>query len=271
MRLDAFRLEYSPQLASAAVAEVALASEPAPAAGVTTVPSGVDTTFTCDIRTAFDQAGLAGFSGIRLSSFPAPVFEGLEMGSPPVPVAAAQVETTADGFSVFFAPAMSRQNNQPLRVVFRQQALEHNTAIDAWLLGPTGTLPQPVAAGNANDQVLTNALAVYTTDPAPALQVTLIPAILTPNGDGINEATQISYSLIQFAGQIQMDVEVFDLSGRRVRQLLSATQASGAYQLSWDGRDGGGQLLPPGNYLWRVQGKAQARTFSTEKVIGVVY
>ncbi|MCC7264272.1 MAG: hypothetical protein IT369_17315 [Candidatus Latescibacteria bacterium] len=271
MRLDAFRLEYSPQLASAAVAEVALASEPAPAAGVTTVPSGVDTTFTCDIRTAFDQAGLAGFSGIRLSSFPAPVFEGLEMGSPPVPVAAAQVETTADGFSVFFAPAMNRQNNQSLRVVFRQQALEHNTAIDAWLLGPTGTLPQPVAAGNANDQVLNNALAVYTTDPAPAVQVTLIPAILTPNGDGINEATQISYSLIQFAGQIQMDVEVFDLSGRRVRQLLSATQPSGAYQLSWDGKDGGGQLLPPGNYLCRVQGKAQARTFSTEKVIGVVY
>lgn len=271
MRLDSFRLEYSPQLASSAVGEVALASDPAPLAGITTVPSGVDTTFTCDIRTAFDQAGLAGFSGVKLSSFPAPVFERLEIGSPPVPVAAAQVQAAADGFSVFFDPAMTRQNNQPLRVVFRQQALEHNTAVEAWLLGPAGTLPQPVAAGNANDQVLTNALAVYTADPAPALQVALSPAIVTPNGDGINEAMQIAYSLIQFSGPIQMDIEVFDLSGRRVRQLLSAAQPSGAYQVSWDGRDGGGQVLPPGNYLCRVQAKAQARTFSTEKVIGVVY
>ena len=271
MRLDAFRLEYSPQLASAAVGEVAVAAEPAPAGGIATVPSGVDTTFTCDIRAAFDQAGLVGFSGVKLSSFPAPIFAALEMGSPPVPVAETRVETDENGFSVFFDPAMGRQNNQPIRLVFRQEALEHHTAVDAWLLGPAGTLPQPVAAGNANDGVLTNALTVFTTDPAPDLQVTLAPAILTPTGDGVNEAAQIAYSLIQFAGPIRMEIEVFDLSGRRVRQLLSELQPAGAYQLLWNGRDDGGQLLPPGNYLCRVQAQAQARTFSTENVIGVVY
>ena len=271
MRLDAFRLEYSAQLASSAVGEVALASEPAPADGFAAVPSGVDTTFTCDLRATFDQAGLAGFSGVKLASFPPPVFERLEMGSPPAPVQGTRVELASDGFSVFFAPAMTSQNNQPIRLVFRQQALEHNTAIDAWLLGTSGSLPQPVAAGNASDGVLTNALNVYTTDPAPALQVSFAPAILTPNGDGANEVGRISYSLIQFAGQIQMDIEVFDLAGRRVRQLLSAPQVPGVYQLSWDGRGEGGQVLPPGTYLCRVQAKAQARTCSTEKVIGVVY
>lgn len=271
LRLDSFRLEYSPLLASAALGEVALASQPAPPAGVAAVPSGVDTAFTCDIRAIFDQSGLAGFSGVKLSSFPSPIFERLEMGSPLAPVGQVRVEPASDGFSVFFAPAMTSQNNQPLRLVFRQQVLEHNTAIDAWLLSPPGGLPQPVAAGNASDGVLTNALNVYTTDPEPALQVTLSPAVLTPNGDGANEAARISYSLIQFAGQIQMDVEIFDLGGRRVRQLLSAPQPSGAYQLDWDGRGEEGQLLPPGNYLCRVRGKAQARDFSTERVIGVVY
>lgn len=271
MRLDAFRLEYAPQLASSAVGEVALAEEPAPADGITAVPSGVDTTFTCDLRATFDQSGLTGFSGLKLASFPAPVFERLEMGSPLAPVSDLRVEPASDGFSVFFEPAMTSQNNQPIRLAFRQQALEHNTAIDAWLLGPPGSLPQPVAAGNASDAVLTNTLSVYTIDPEPALQVTLSPAVLTPNGDGANDAARISYALIQFAGQIQMHIEIFDLGGRRVRQLLSAPQASGAYQLSWDGRGEGGQLLPPGNYLCRVQAQAQARTFSTEKVLGVVY
>jgi len=271
VRLDAFRLEYSPQLASGAVGEVAVAADPAPAGGVAAVPSGVDTTFTCDIRALFDQTGLAGFSGIKLASFPAPVFERLEIGDPLAPAAVARVETAPDGFSVFFAPAMDPQNSQPLRLIFRQQALEHHTAVDAWLLGPAGSVPQPVAAGNANDRVLTNALTVYTTDPAPDLQVRLLPAILTPNGDGVNEAARIDYALIQFAGPIQMDVEVFDLSGRRVRRLLSGLQPSGAYQLSWNGRDEGGQLLPPGAYLCRVQARAQARTFASEKIIGVVY
>jgi hypothetical protein len=271
MSLDAFRLEYAPQLASSAVGEVALAGEPAPAGGVAAVPSGVDTTFTCDVRAFFDQDGLPGFAGLKLASFPAPVFERLEMGDPLVPVAVARVDTALDGFSVYFAPAVDRQHNQPLRLVFRQQALEHHTAVGAWLLGRGEGLPQPVAAGNASDAVLTNALSIYTADPEPALEVRLSPAVLTPNGDGANDLARISYSLIQFAGQIQVEVEVFDLAGRRVRRLLSAPQSSGAYQLDWDGRGDGNQLLPPGNYLCRVRGQAQARTFSTEKVIGVVY
>jgi hypothetical protein len=208
---------------------------------------------------------------VRLSSFPAPVFAGLEMGQPLAQVSDARVVATAEGFEVFFPQPLNQQNNQPLRLYFRQQVLEHHTTLSAWLLDVQGGLPQPVAQGNANDLVLTNGLNVYSADPAPALQTAFSSRILTPNGDGANDQAQISYSLIQFAGPIQVDIAIFDLAGRPVRRLFSGPQSSGAYQLPWDGRGEGGEFLPPGNYLCRVQAQAQARSFSATKLLGVVY
>jgi hypothetical protein len=270
MRINSFRLEFSPLLATRAVGEVALASDPAPEDGLVTVPSGVDTTFIYDIRAAFAEDGLEGFSGVRLASFPPPVFAGLEMGEPFAPVEEFEAESTEGGFQVFFAP-VNRQNNQPVRILFRQKVLEHNTPVDAWLLGAGGGLPQPVAAGNASDRVTTNAVNIFTVDPEPALQIVFSSPVLTPNGDGVNDEVDISYALIQFASGVQVDVEVFDLAGRRVRRLFSEPLPAGAYSAVWDGRSDDDEMVPPGNYLCRVKAEGEARIFETTNVVGVVY
>ena len=98
------------------------------------VAGGVDTSFVYDIRADFAADGLAGFRGIKLAAFPAPVFSGLQMGDPLVAVGAVEVAETADGFAVFFDP-VQEANNQPLRVTFKLRLLEHNTPVNAWLLG----------------------------------------------------------------------------------------------------------------------------------------
>ena len=50
-----------------------------------------------------------------------------------------------------------------------------------------------------------------------------------------------------------VSVEVYDALGHRVRKLLGAERPTGRHTVSWDGRDGSGQQLPSGIYLYRVK------------------
>ena len=89
---------------------------------------------------------------MRIEAFPAPIFERLEMGDPLVEVRDFDLEETAAGFDLSFPP-VTAQNNQPLRVAFRLRLLEHNTPINAWLLGEDQVPPHPIAPGNASEEV----------------------------------------------------------------------------------------------------------------------
>jgi hypothetical protein len=50
-----------------------------------------------------------------------------------------------------------------------------------------------------------------------------------------------------------VSVQVFDASGRLVRQLHDGPLPIGEFSLPWDGRDDGGQDLPSGVYLAKIQ------------------
>lgn len=50
----------------------------------------------------------------------------------------------------------------------------------------------------------------------------------------------------------QVDVTIFDVSGRLVRSVLSGDLPAGAYNPTWDGCDASGVRLPAGMYLARV-------------------
>ncbi len=270
MRIDTLQVEFSPGLVSEAIGEVALAADPQPASGVLEVEGSVDTTFTYDIRTEFAAAGLAGYRGIRVETFPAPIFEKLEMGNPLVEVPDFALETTADGFDLFF-PTVDAQNNQPLRITFRLRLLEHNTPVKAWLLGAGDIPPHPITPGNANSEVSTDVINAFTKQSEPSVQVVVSTSIITPNGDGINEAAHISLVLSQFSANIAVDVNIFDLSGRKVRQLVSARRPVGAYSETWDGRDEQGELVAPGLYVCRIGVEADSETFAEMQLIGVAY
>ena len=81
----------------------------------------------------------------------------------------------------------------------------------------------------------------------------LTPRVFTPNGDGINERTELSFSVFRMQGPGAFDAGVYDLAGRRVRDLAFVRpRASGEHLITWDGRDDRGELLEPGLYLVRV-------------------
>jgi len=73
---------------------------------------------------------------------------------------------------------------------------------------------------------------------------------ITPNP--IESSTQISFD-VPFEG-VNVRVEVFDPRGRRVRQLLEEEPAiAGPRDVSWDGRESNGEMLPSGIFFVRVQ------------------
>jgi FG-GAP-like repeat/FlgD Ig-like domain len=55
-------------------------------------------------------------------------------------------------------------------------------------------------------------------------------------------------------GAARMTIEVFDIAGRRVRQLADRTFAPGEHHLSWDGRDEEGSPIGAGVFFVRARG-----------------
>jgi hypothetical protein len=270
MRIDTLSVEISPALVSRAVGEVALAADLNPENGVVGVTGGVDTSFVYDIRAEFDDAGLAGFRGIKVAAFPPPVFVGLQSGDPLVTVSDVEVVEAADGFEIFFNPIVAA-NNQPLRVAFDLRLLEHNTPVSAWLLGAGDVPHHPVLAGNASTDVGTGKINIFTLDSRSTVEIQTSTPVVTPNGDGANDTAEISLVLAQFTGDLKVSIGIYDLSGRLVRELVSGERAAGAYLESWDGRGEGEDLVPPGTYILHATVEADAKSIETTKVVGVAY
>lgn len=65
-----------------------------------------------------------------------------------------------------------------------------------------------------------------------------------------NGETRIAYSLKQTA---QVDLAIYNLTGQRLRRLRQGIQESGAYTITWDGRNESGMPVASGIYVCRLQ------------------
>ena len=73
-----------------------------------------------------------------------------------------------------------------------------------------------------------------------------------------NPATTIPLSVPD--GAEAVDVAIYNLLGQLVRQVWSGPLTAGEHRLTWDGRDGQGQLVASGAYLYQVRVGEQLRT-----------
>lgn len=92
-----------------------------------------------------------------------------------------------------------------------------------------------------------------------------VPNPFTPNGDGINDQTKIEFFLGNIAEPIdllgsqqrQIQINIFDLTGRLVRELYSENSRAFAYisdnAIAWDGRDDNGLIVRPGLYIFQIK------------------
>ena len=199
------------------------------------------------------------------------------------------VESVTDqGFAVRF-PAVQRPSNGGQRLVkidFRSRVLLYSTVFRgaAGFAAEAGTV-QRITPGNASflgEGDLPTASGITVLSPAITESslvgaISLQPNPFTPNGDGINDELAVAYDITAITRPAEVSIILYDLSGRRVRELYQSSDLSGHYdpesqpRLSWDGRDDDGNPVPPGIYILRASVEGDARTSEQVRTIAVAY
>ena len=93
----------------------------------------------------------------------------------------------------------------------------------------------------------------------------------TPNGDGVNDRTSISYTLLRLTSAVPVSIRIVDLSGHLVRRVFDGDDSLGEHTHSWDGTDDSGRLVPPGLYLCLIEADVQQRRETTTALLCVAY
>jgi gliding motility-associated-like protein len=143
-----------------------------------------------------------------------------------------------------------------IEVVFDAPVLRFGTEFSSWVYnsGDADLIRQQVRPGNATFRFSGDVLGVKTPVGGRLLvDVDVSPNPFTPNGDGINDALVISYKLREVSADRPVALRIFDLAGRKVTELPSISSRSGEFRQQWDGRDGAGQLVPPGTYIYQLR------------------
>jgi hypothetical protein len=273
-RLNSLSIEYSPLLANPLVGEVALVEDPHPTGGVAEVPLGEPVMLTYDVRADFSSETQTGFNAIRLQTPEAADLQRFEMGEPLVIVEPDSVTVNDRELVVHFpSHPVNRTSNQPVRLTFATQVFNYITMFEgeAFQIGGEN-LPQSIDGGDATSLVSTDGLQVFT--PLQRLEVLagvdLGARVLTPNGDGVHDELEVSFTLQGIEAAV-VDVSIYDLGGRLVRRLVDGEMRSeGRYRDVWDGMGDRG-LVAPGLYLARVAVDTDLGTFEQTQSMAVAY
>ena len=72
-----------------------------------------------------------------------------------------------------------------------------------------------------------------------------------------NAETVIGYTL---ARAVEVELNIYNLSGQRVASLVRGFAQAGAYKIAWDGRDDRGRALASGMYIYRLRSDNRSET-----------
>jgi len=102
-------------------------------------------------------------------------------------------------------------------------------------------------------------------------EIAIFRRVFTPNGDGVNDAFEMFFNLLQLVGPAPVVLEIFDLAGRRVHTPFAEERKIGPVVCTWDGRLDDGSRVRPGNYVWVLRVRADAFEERHSGVLAVVY
>jgi len=212
--------------------------------------------FTYVIRPTF-RFGDRGFDRVNIQ-VPAPVV-GVEVridGDPVVPMA---VEMVADSLRIDLPDRIQRDS---VEVLFQTRIQQNATVFRGWVSVVGDLLQQGV---QPEDQHSTTVFVPSVATGRALIRAVVVTPLMTPNGDGINDEAQIRFALAKIEATSPV-VTIHDLSGRTLRIVAAV---DGGH--SWDGRDDGGQLLPPGSYVCRISLLADVGERTVCRIINVAY
>ena len=216
---------------------------------------------------------LTGVDSVRVNGDPVPCEAWVDGSIDPVACGNASVPFPGPRVALRLPRMETTDSGKVVEVFFRARVFRFGTVFDGVVsdTGRPGEVGQAVAEGDATFALDSNSLSVGVELSGSLLQeVAASSPVVTPNGDGVNDEVSFQYTLLQLADAQAVTVDVYDLSGRRVRRVYEGLEASGRGERLWDGRGTDGPL-PPGIYLFRVQVDADSRRAERSGVIHVAY
>ncbi len=251
------------------------------------VEPGVEHVFTLYLRAEF-AAGNPGFDRLRLRSSSAAPIELLSVrtgGDAALRTGAGRdlwpgeldLEEGAEGEIELTFPEPVLRGTPIYQIEFRTKVFLQSTTFSTELerASRPGRV-QMVSSGDASSLISSQSLVVVSDLEQTRLLVDMavVPAVFSPNGDGINDRTAVELSIFHLEGTKELRVVIYDLSGRRVRDLSANTgHPSGERRIEWDGRDEAGVVVAPGIYLARAGFSTDSGAEGTQasRVVQVVY
>ena len=218
-----------------------------------------------------------GFDSLELRFQGGRVVEVVEVELAGAAVAFTEVDSlrTEDRVVVSFPRLAVDQSGELLQVRLRGEVYRYAATFQGRIFDSEAPeeVWQPVRGGDATNRLDGNRLSVETLSLGASIVGGLLvePAAFTPNGDGINDAVAIQYDLLKLTEDRLVEVGVWDMSGRLVREVYVGRDHSGQYIRPWDGRDRDGQLVPPGLYVCRVAVDREGGRDSGTRLIAVAY
>jgi len=132
--------------------------------------------------------------------------------------------------------------------------------------------PQRVISGDASADAEDNTLVVSSKiEDRLFAGVDFSSAVVTPNGDTINDELKLNYILLKATNPVNIKVVVHNLAGQEIVRLYDQRDTSGPNEVTWDGRDAAGQVVSPGLYLVRLSADTDAGKTTEMRSIAVVY
>ncbi len=225
------------------------------------VPIGEDVDFTYRLQVGMEGVEGEGIERIAiLTQWPADVDWNAVSSTGQASVDAVRSYVTDDSLVVYFSPPVGESTQ--LTIPFTTRLLSAKHRFSSFLYAPESQNPLKADERKGVDEVSGESFAVtVTTDDfeIPILQdVEAVPAVFTPNGDGVNDRVSLRFTLGRMEGAT-LRLEVYTLSGRPVRTGHYEGVNAGRYGgrssstlVHWDGRDDSGQLVDPGIYIYKL-------------------
>lgn len=135
----------------------------------------------------------------------------------------------------FFCPVTDPSNEFKLAISENNQSIYFDAiqVIDKnWVKNETGINEQPIAVADGY-------------------------ALLQNHPNPFNPSTVINFAL---PAPAQVNLSIYDVHGRMVRQLVDEVKSAGTHAVAWDGRDENGLSLPTAVYIYKINSAAFTKT-----------
>jgi hypothetical protein len=146
------------------------------------------------------------------------------------------------------------EDGASIEIVFDSAVFRYGTRFQGRAFADDVELPLLTEGGDATPAIDTNNLLVRVSLGSTVVgPLSLSMPAFSPNGDGINDQMKITYTVQHLVTPSPVTIDVYDLSGRRVRRLVAVQATNGQYSVDWDGHADDGALVTPGTYLIAVE------------------